>query len=374
MIAATAPMTELNLTIERAPAETIVRCAGRFTSATSDLLRSTVRDLIPETRTIVLDLTDVSYMDSSGLGVLAGLYISAKKANCRLRLINLNQRLKEVFSISRLAQVFVVPEEPVREKPSSLTVAVKELSKHYLSRGESVCALQQINFSVGEGEFVAIVGPSGCGKSTLLKILAGLLSPSEGEACLRGTPITGPRPDIGVVFQSPVLFPWRTVLENVLLPVDVQGLARDRYVKTAQELLDLVGLHDFGNRYPWELSGGMQQRVAITRALIHDPAMLLMDEPFGALDAFTREQMNVELQRIWLERKNTVVFITHSIPEAVFLADRVLVMAPRPGRIVDTLEVSLPRPRALEAMNSSEFCADVDSIRAQFSAKAVVGA
>ena len=266
------------------------------------------------------------------------------------------------------------PEEPVRERASSLTVSVNELSKQYSSREGSICALERISFSVSEGEFVAILGPSGRGKSTLLKILAGLLPSSQGEACLRGIPITGPRHDIGVVFQSPVLLPWRTVLENVLLPVDVQRQARERYLKHARELLRLVGLEGFENRYPWELSGGMQQRVAITRALIHDPAMLLMDEPFGALDAMTREQMNVELQRIWLERRNTVLFITHSIPEAVFLADRVFVMAPRPGRIVQTLEVKMPRPRGLEAMNSPEFSAHVNSIRAQFCAKAVVGA
>jgi len=373
MTANSTPIAELELTTEKTAAETIVRCTGRITSATSELLVSTVRGLMRETKVIVLDLTDVSYMDSSGLGTLVSLYLSAKKAKCKFRLINLNQRLKELFSITRLAQVLFAPEEPVRERPSSLTVSVNELSKHYSSREGNICALQQISFSVSEGEFVAIVGPSGCGKSTLLKILAGLLPASQGEACLRGTPITGPRHDIGVVFQSPVLLPWRTVLENVLLPVDVQRLARDRYVKAARDLLNLVGLKEFGNRYPWELSGGMQQRVAITRALIHDPAMLLMDEPFGALDAMTREQMNVELQRIWLERKNTVIFITHSIPEAVFLADRVLVMAPRPGRIIDTLEVNLPRPRGLDAMNSPEFCANVDSIRAQFSAKAVVG-
>jgi NitT/TauT family transport system ATP-binding protein len=368
------PSSELNLTIEKTPTETIVRCTGRITSATSGLLQSTIRALMPETKTIVLDLTDVKYMDSSGLGALVALYLSTKRANCKLRLINLNQRIKELFSMSRLAQVFLAPEEPVRERPSSLTVTITELSKKYTSAEGSICALQQISCSVSEGEFVAIVGPSGCGKSTLLKILAGLLDPTQGEACLRGTPITGPRHDIGVVFQSPVLLPWRTVLENVLLPIDVQRKPRDRYVKAARELLSLVGLEGFENRYPWELSGGMQQRVAITRALIHDPAMLLMDEPFGALDAMTREQLNLELQRIWLERKNTIVFITHSIPEAVFLADRVIVMAPRPGRIIDTLKVSLPRPRGLEAMNSPEFFANVDSIRGQFSAKAVVSA
>src|SRR6266403_2543989 len=245
-------------------------------------------------------------------------------------------------------------------------IAVKELSKRYSSRDGSVHALQEINFKVSEGEFIAVVGPSGCGKSTLLKILAGILPPSKGEARLRGTPITGPRRDIGVVFQSPVLFPWRSVLDNVLLPVDVQRLGRDRHLKVALDLLSLVGLEGFERRYPWELSGGMQQRVAITRALIHDPAMLLMDEPFGALDAMTREQMNLELQRIWLERRKTVIFITHSIPEAVFLADRVLVMTPRPGRLLDDIRVALPRPRPLDVMNTPEFGAHVRHIRNLF--------
>jgi NitT/TauT family transport system ATP-binding protein len=264
-----------------------------------------------------------------------------------------------------------------KDQSTSVTVeaiSVQELSKSYPGRDGCVHALQQISFSVKEGEFVAIVGPSGCGKSTLLKILAGLMLPSKGEACLRGAPINGPRRDIGVVFQSPVLLPWRSVLENVLLPVDVQGLAGDCYRKAALELLSLVGLREFAHRYPWELSGGMQQRVAITRALIHDPAMLLMDEPFGALDAMTREQMNLELQRIWLERKKTVLFITHSIPEAVFLADRVLVMTQRPGRITDAVTVDIPRPRRLEAMNLPEFCASVSSIRAQFHAKGALDA
>jgi len=248
-------------------------------------------------------------------------------------------------------------------------IAVQELSKLYPTRDGSVHALQQISFSVSEGEFVAVVGPSGCGKSTLLKILAGILPPSKGEARLRGTPITGPRRDIGVVFQSPVLLPWRCVLDNVLLPVDVQRLGRDRHQKVAMDLLSLVGLEGFERRYPWELSGGMQQRVAITRALIHNPAMLLMDEPFGALDAMTREQMNLELQRIWLERKKTVLFITHSIAEAVFLADRVFVMTPRPGRIMDDVPIDLARPRNLDIMNTPAFGEYVKRIRVQFQAK-----
>jgi NitT/TauT family transport system ATP-binding protein len=251
-------------------------------------------------------------------------------------------------------------------------IAVNELSKFYSTSDGSVQALEQISFSVSEGEFVAVVGPSGCGKSTLLKVLAGLLPPSKGAALLRGTPITGPRRDIGVVFQSPVLLPWRSVLDNVLLPVDVQRLGRDRNLKVATDLLRLVGLDGFERRYPWELSGGMQQRVAITRALIHDPAILLMDEPFGALDAMTREQMNLELQRIWLERKKTVLFITHSIPEAVFLADRILVLTQRPGRIIDEVQVRIPRPRALEVMNFPEFAPYVHSIRKQFEAKGMI--
>ena len=248
-------------------------------------------------------------------------------------------------------------------------ISVRELSKGYPSRDGFVHALQQISFTVKEGEFIAVVGPSGCGKSTLLKILAGLLTSTEGKACLRGTSISGPRRDIGMVFQSPVLLPWRRVLGNVLLPIDVQRIGSDLYRKTALDLLDLVGLGEFAHRYPWELSGGMQQRVAIARALIHDPAILLMDEPFGALDAMTREQMNLELQRIWMERKKTVVFVTHSIPEAVFLADRVLVMSPRPGRIVDVVTIDILRPRRLDATSSGEFCAAVSSIRAQFHTK-----
>jgi NitT/TauT family transport system ATP-binding protein len=257
-------------------------------------------------------------------------------------------------------------------KPASTAadpvISVRSLAKSYGAQSAAVRALEAIDFEIGEGEFVAIVGPSGCGKTTLLKILAGLISASEGSALLRGTPILRPRRDIGVVFQAPVLFPWRTVLDNVLLPADVQRLDRQRLRAAALDLLRLVGLEGFEARYPWELSGGMQQRVAIVRALIHDPAMLLMDEPFGALDAMTREQMNLELQRIWLERRKTVVFITHSIPEAVFLADRVLVMTPRPGRIAEAIAVELPRPRSLDVMSTPAFGAYALRVRHHFNA------
>ncbi len=256
----------------------------------------------------------------------------------------------------------------------SEAITIRTLSKAYPTRDGDVVALDRISFSVPESEFVAVVGPSGCGKSTLLKILSGILPASAGEALLRGTVIAGPRRDIGVVFQSPVLFPWRTVLDNVLLPVDVQGLGRERYRKAAMDLLSLVGLDGFERRYPWELSGGMQQRVAITRALVHDPAMLLMDEPFGALDAMTREHMNLELQRIWMDKKKTVLFITHSIPEAVFLGDRVIVMTPRPGRIVDDLRIKIPRPHGLDVMNTPAFGEYVRHIRARFNSKGGVDA
>jgi NitT/TauT family transport system ATP-binding protein len=242
------------------------------------------------------------------------------------------------------------------------------LAKDYGAGGNAIAALRDIDFSVGEGEFLSIVGPSGCGKSTLLKILAGLMPASSGEAQLNGTPIEGPRRDIGMVFQSPVLFPWRSVLDNALLPVDVQRLGREQLLERAHALIALVGLSGFEHRYPWELSGGMQQRVALVRALIHDPALLLMDEPFGALDALTRESMNVELQRIWLDRRKTVVFVTHSTSEAVFLADRVMVMSARPGTIADMLKIELPRPRSLDVMTTEAFGTYVRRIRAGLNA------
>ena len=258
------------------------------------------------------------------------------------------------------------PVAPAREVARDV-IAVRRLSKSYGSGPNAIVALTDIDFAVADGEFMSIVGPSGCGKSTLLKILAGLI-PSDGEALLNSTPIDGPRQDIGMVFQSPVLFPWRSVLGNVLLPVDVQRLGRERMTQRALELIALVGLTGFEQRYPWELSGGMQQRVALVRALIHDPALLLMDEPFGALDALTRESMNAELQRIWLERRKTVLFVTHSTSEAVFLADRVLVMSARPGRIADLLEIDLPRPRTLDVMTTEAFGTYVRRIRGALNA------
>jgi NitT/TauT family transport system ATP-binding protein len=251
-------------------------------------------------------------------------------------------------------------------------IAVRRLSLTYGGRGGRVAALREISFGIRDGEFVVVVGHSGCGKSTLLKILAGLLAPTEGAAELRGQSITGPRRDIGVVFQTPVLFPWRTVLGNVMLPADVQRLDRRAMQQRALDLLGMVGLGGFEHRYPRELSGGMQQRVGIVRALLHDPAILLMDEPFAALDAMTREAMSVELQRIWMQRRITALFITHSITEAVFLADRVIVLTPRPGTIGDEFEVDLPRPRALEVMNTEQFGRCVRRVRAALGGGGVV--
>jgi len=230
------------------------------------------------------------------------------------------------------------------------------LSKTYptASSGE-VTALTNLDFEIFDGEFVSVVGQSGCGKSTLLKLLAGLLPASAGTVELNDRPLCGPSPEAAVVFQSPVLLPWRTVLDNVLLPIEFRRLTRSRYRQSALELLDMVGLREFAQRYPFELSGGMQQRVALVRALVQDPRLLLMDEPFGALDAMTRELMNIELMRIWSRSRKTVLFITHSIAEAIFLSDRVIAMTPRPGRIADIVTIDLPRPRELAIINTDRF-------------------
>jgi NitT/TauT family transport system ATP-binding protein len=228
---------------------------------------------------------------------------------------------------------------------------------------ERIRALSDISLTVDDGEFVTIVGPSGCGKSTLLKILAGLQPATEGVVELDGTPVSEPRRDIGIVFQNPVLFPWRTILDNVLLPAEVQGRPMAQARERARHLLSMVGLGDFEKKYPMELSGGMQQRASITRALVNDPRILLMDEPFGALDAMTREQMNLELQRIWSESGKTVVLITHSIPEAVFLADRVVVLSARPGRIARIIKVDIPRPRSMAVLSDPEFGAVCGEVR-----------
>jgi NitT/TauT family transport system ATP-binding protein len=255
---------------------------------------------------------------------------------------------------------------PIRQEGVALPcgqVRIEKLVKTFVTDDGPLPAIADISLSIEEGEFVTIVGPSGCGKSTLLRIVLGIVPPTQGRILLRGTPIDGPQPGIGMVFQSPVLMRWRTVIENVLLPIEIIGHSLREYRKRGLDLIELVGLKGFENRYPRELSGGMQQRVAICRALIHDPSLLLMDEPFGALDALTREQMSFELLRIWAGRRKTVLFVTHDIEEAVFLADRVVAMTPRPGRLSIIEDVQLPRPRTGRMRGSPEFVGHVLRLR-----------
>jgi len=245
-------------------------------------------------------------------------------------------------------------------------IQLSGVSKTYRSRDGDVPSLRPLDFHINAGEFFVVVGPSGCGKSTLLKMISGLLPPSSGEIFVEGEAVTKPHGNVGIVFQNSLLLPWRNVLGNVMLPIDMKRLPRPEYLPRAMALLKLVGLEGFEKKLPWQLSGGMQQRASICRALVHDPKIMLMDEPFGALDAMTRERMNVELMRIQRETGKTVLLITHSIPEAVFLADRVLVMTERPGAIAAIYEVPLPRPRSLDAMADPVFTELVQRIRKHF--------
>lgn len=236
----------------------------------------------------------------------------------------------------------------------------------YQSSRGPVGALDNLSFSLAEGEFLSILGPSGCGKSTILKIIAGLLTPTSGDVVLAGKRVVAPRPDVGIVFQQPTLLPWKTVLQNVLVPVRALRLPMPEYRARAEELLALVGLSKFADHYPHELSGGMQQRVGIARGLVSNPAVLLMDEPFAALDAMSREFMMQELQRIWMAAGKSVVFITHSIQEAVFLSDRVVTLSPRPGSIIDELPIDMPRPRGFGDMSKPTPAAYCEHIRDLF--------
>ena len=238
-------------------------------------------------------------------------------------------------------------------------------------RGDVVRAVEDVTLHVAENEFVTLVGPSGCGKSTLLKLVAGLTPATRGAIRVRDTAVREPFPDVGFVFQQPVLLPWRSVLDNVLFSVEMLGQPPRQYRKQAADLLELTGLGGFETKYPRELSGGMQQRVAICRALLPDPSLLLMDEPFGALDAMTREEMSLELLRVWEERRKTILFVTHSIPEAILLADRVVVMTARPGRIARVLTIDLPRPRTMELEFDPRFKAASDEVRSLIFARRV---
>jgi NitT/TauT family transport system ATP-binding protein len=254
-------------------------------------------------------------------------------------------------------------------------IRLQGISQVFRSRdGARVAALDDVDLSVASEQFACIVGPSGCGKSTLLRLVAGLIAPTRGTIEVGGRRVDGPREDVGIVFQKPTLFPWASVLENVLMPLKLMGRPTASHRQRAMDLLEMVGLGGFETRLPGELSGGMQQRAAICRALIHDPPILLMDEPFGALDALTREEMTLELLSIWQERRKTIVFVTHSITEAVLLADKVVVMSARPGRIVSDLDVALPRPRSFAQEGLPEFQAVAAAVRASIFSRRKGGA
>jgi NitT/TauT family transport system ATP-binding protein len=253
------------------------------------------------------------------------------------------------------------------EAPSAAAlIDARSISKVFRSGNETVEALRDVTFGIQAGEFVSFLGPSGCGKTTLMMILVGLTVADAGEARIGGRRINAPFTDVGIVFQYPELLDWRTTLENILLQIEIRRLPLSKFVGRAKELLAQVGLAGFENRFPFELSGGMKQRVALCRALIHDPEILLMDEPFGALDALTRDQMNLDLQRLWLEKRKTAVFVTHSIDEAVFLSDRIIVMTPRPGQIAEIIAIDLPRPRTLDRKDTPQFAAFTSHIRRRF--------
>lgn len=246
-------------------------------------------------------------------------------------------------------------------------IRISDVTMRFETRaGDAITALQGVNLDIADGAFVALVGPSGCGKSTLLRLIGGLLAPTGGSLALDGVEVDGPSDRVGMVFQSPVLLPWRTVFANTMLAADLKKVRRREAAERAQHYIRVTGLSGFEDKYPAELSGGMQQRVGITRALVHDPAVLLMDEPFAALDAMTRDHMQIELQGLWAESGKTIVFVTHSIPEAVFLADKIVVLAPRPGRVVEEITVDLPRPRRLEMVNSEPFGRFVSAVRRHF--------
>jgi NitT/TauT family transport system ATP-binding protein len=252
------------------------------------------------------------------------------------------------------------------EGSDAALISVRSVTKVFQTRPNLVQAVDDLSVDVQRGEFVSLVGPSGCGKTTLLMMIGGLIAADRGEVRIHGQTVRGPYTNLGIVFQNAELLEWRTSLKNVLLQIEIRGLPVQQYVSVALDLLNSVGLGGFAEKYPHELSGGMQQRVALCRALVHDPELLLLDEPFGALDALTRDQMNYDLQRVWLEKRKTAILVTHSIDEAVWLSDRVLVITPRPARLAEDIKINLPRPRRLEMKTSHEFNSHVARVRELF--------
>ncbi|WJR77861.1 ABC transporter ATP-binding protein [Bradyrhizobium sp. NP1] len=262
------------------------------------------------------------------------------------------------------ANVTVLGLDPSAQVQAPVVVDLAGVTKIYeTASGDHVHALKNINLALGAGEFVSVVGASGCGKTTLLRIIGGLEGEYQGKLSLHGRAAASSRQNVGIVFQDANLLPWRNILQNVLLPTQVLRLDKRASIARARELIELVGLKGFEDKYPFELSGGMRQRVSIARALVHDPAVLLMDEPFGALDALTRETMNAEVLKIWEATGKTVFMITHSIAEAVFMSDRVIVMSPRPGRVIAERRISLPRPRSLDLLSDEKFGSYTREIR-----------
>jgi NitT/TauT family transport system ATP-binding protein len=276
----------------------------------------------------------------------------------------MNTATKKASTVDPVARLRVVSEQSAASNTSGIRLS--GVSKTYGTGVGKVESLRPLDFHINDGEFFVIVGPSGCGKSTLLKMISGLMAPTSGEILVDGKRVMEPHGDVGIVFQNSLLLPWRNILGNVMLPIDMKKLPREKFLDRAKSLLKMVGLEGFERKLPWQLSGGMQQRASICRALVHDPKIMLMDEPFGALDAMTREKMNVELSRIQRDTGKTVLLITHSIPEAVFLADRVLVMTERPGSIAAIYDVPLGRERNLDAMANPVFTELVSRIRKHF--------
>jgi NitT/TauT family transport system ATP-binding protein len=244
---------------------------------------------------------------------------------------------------------------PAIQTQTGLPIRIERVAHEYVAEGKRIRALEKVSLDVEPGEFVVLLGPSGCGKSTLLLIVGGLLSPSSGLVRIGDTAVRKPYTDVGIVFQEATLLEWRTALRNILIQAEVRGMDKAVARARAVELMASTKLAGFEDAYPGELSGGMRQRVAICRALLHNPPLLLMDEPFAALDALTREQMTIDLQSVWLAHRKTVVFVTHSISEAVFLADRIVVFSPRPGRVLETIRIEIPRPRKLDDQESPAF-------------------